>query len=347
MSEKSLNPNELKMKKPQTNAGIRKGIKVEDEAGEKLTVVNLARTAKVVKGGKRFSFRALVVVGDQNGRVGASIGKANQVQLAIQKASYHARKNMIEIPLREGTIPHEIIGISDAGKVWMKPAAPGTGVIAGAGVRAVLEAVGVKNILTKSIGSSNACNLVYATMSGLKNLKSREEIDIMRGKTIAKGFYMICLNNLSPKKGSRKRKMRLGYGPASGKGRSCTKGQKGQTSRSGNTRKESSEGGQMPLIRRIPKSGFSNVRFTNKYECVNLKNLVKYSSSEITPKFLKEKGLVKSAEKIKILGDGVLKSALTISAHSFTSSAKKKIESAGGKAVVVEIARKTKNKESK
>lgn len=182
MSDKSLTTNELKMKKSRTGAGIKKETELEESSGEKLTVVNIARTAKVVKGGKRFSFRALVVVGDQNGKVGAAIGKANQVQLAIQKASYHARKNMIEVPLYEDTIPHETIGCSDAGKVWMKPAAPGTGVIAGAGVRAVLEAVGVKNILTKNLGSSNSCNLVYATLQGLGNLKSRQDIDFMRGK---------------------------------------------------------------------------------------------------------------------------------------------------------------------
>lgn len=182
MSEKSLSTNELRMKKSQTKGDEASDINIEEKPDEKITVVNIARTAKVVKGGKRFSFRALVVVGDQRGKVGASIGKANQVQLAIQKASYHARKNMVEVPLCEHTIPHEVMGVSDAGKVWMKPAAPGTGVIAGAGVRAVLEACGVKNILTKNLGSSNSCNLVYATLNGLKKLKSRQEIDAMRGK---------------------------------------------------------------------------------------------------------------------------------------------------------------------
>ncbi|MDD2772628.1 MAG: 30S ribosomal protein S5 [Elusimicrobiales bacterium] len=151
--------------------------------GEKLTVVNITRTAKVVKGGKRFSFRALVVVGDCNGKVGVSIGKANQVQLAIQKAASHARKHMIKFPLVNDTIPHEITGRFGTGQVWMKPAAPGTGVIAGSGVRAVLEASGIKNVLTKNIGSSNPFNMVYATCEALEGLRSKEDIARMRGKT--------------------------------------------------------------------------------------------------------------------------------------------------------------------
>ena len=182
MSEKTLTTNELKMNKPRKDAAPSGRMGFDERSDEVLSVVHIARTAKVVKGGKRFSFRALVVVGDKNGKVGASIGKANQVQLAIQKASFHARREMISVPLSEATIPHETIGISDSAKVWMKPAAPGTGVIAGAGVRAVLEAVGVKNILTKSLGSANPCNLVYATMKGLAGLKSKAHINNVRGK---------------------------------------------------------------------------------------------------------------------------------------------------------------------
>jgi small subunit ribosomal protein S5 len=181
MSEKSLITNELRMKRTQTRQSTNE-LTIEEKPDEKLTVVSIARTAKVVKGGKRFSFRALVVVGDQSGKVGAAIGKANQVQLAIRKASYHARKKMVEVPMYKETIPHEVIGAADAGRVWMKPAAPGTGVIAGAGVRAVLEACGIRNVLTKNLGSSNSCNLVYATLDGLKKLKSRQEVDAMRGK---------------------------------------------------------------------------------------------------------------------------------------------------------------------
>lgn len=150
-----------------------------------MTVVNVARTSKTVKGGKRFGFRALVVVGNGKGKVGAAIGKANQVQLAINKAESHARKNTITFPLNGDTIPHETIGKFGSASLWMKPAAPGSGVIAGAGARAVFEAAGIKNILAKSLGSCNACNLVYATLAALETLKSKEAVDIMKGKAVA------------------------------------------------------------------------------------------------------------------------------------------------------------------
>lgn len=192
MSDKTLNQNDRSSRKNSPRFAPKGGGSSAftpdlNIAAEKTTVVNLARTAKVVKGGKRFSFRALVVVGDSRGSVGVSIGKANQVQLAIQKATSHARKHMVHFPLVEdaNTIPHEIIGAAGAGKVWMKPAGPGTGVIAGAGVRAVLEAAGIHNILTKSLGSSNPCNMVYATIEALKQLRSKEEVAKLRSKTTA------------------------------------------------------------------------------------------------------------------------------------------------------------------
>jgi small subunit ribosomal protein S5 len=146
------------------------------------TVIQVARTAKVVKGGKRFGFRALVAVGDGNGKVGVAIGKANQVQFALSKAEFQARKSSVKFPVVSNTIPHEIIGRHGAASVWMKPAAAGTGVIAGAGVRLILEAAGIKDILAKSLGSTNACNLAYATMEALKQLKSKDSVLARRGK---------------------------------------------------------------------------------------------------------------------------------------------------------------------
>ena len=155
------------------------------ELQEKVVLIN--RVAKVVKGGRRFSLTALVVVGDGEGHVGVGMGKSSEVPIAIQKGVQAAKKNMFEVPLTpEGTLPHEVIGTFGAAKVIMKPATPGTGLIAGSSVRALLELAGVKNVLSKSLGSSNSMNIVKAAAEGLKALSSPYDVARRRDTTVAK-----------------------------------------------------------------------------------------------------------------------------------------------------------------
>ena len=156
----------------------------KQESDLQANVVFINRVAKVVKGGRRFSFAAVVVVGDGKGKVGAGLGKAAEVPEAIRKGVEDAKKNMITVALKNGTIPHPMLGIYGAGKVIMKPAAEGTGIKAGGPVRAVLALAGIRNILTKSLGSSNPINMVRATMDGLSKLENAETVAALRGKSL-------------------------------------------------------------------------------------------------------------------------------------------------------------------
>ena len=313
--------------------------KKTDDILEKLVHIN--RITKVVKGGRRFGFSALVVVGNQNGKIGIAHAKAKQVPDAIKKANELARRNLVQIPLREGrTIHHDIYGKDGAGKIKMRAAPKGTGIIAGGPVRAVCEVLGIRDVVAKSLGTANPHNVIRACLKALKKQTSPKQISIIRNKKIAeiieKRGWM--LNNL---KKIKQKKIRVGRGIGSGKGKTSGRGVKGQKSRSGVAIK-SFEGGQMPLYRRLPKRGF-NIIGRKEIGALNLAEIQSFIQSKkikttdkIDLALLKKLNIVKkNYKKLKVLGKGEITEKLNLEVNYLSKSAKDKLEKSGSNIKIV------------
>ena len=242
------------------------------------------------KGRPPLQLQCLDRSGRRKGQVGCGFGKANEVSEAIRKASESAKKSLVKIAVRENTIPHEVTGEHGGGRVLLRPASPGTGVIAGGGVRAVVEAAGIRDVLAKSLGSSNHANVVKATLAALAQLRLRESIYAIRGLRGSRGpsrgvidsaiFLMNTLSTMKPAQGSRHRRKRVGCGESSGHGKTSGKGHKGQKARSGGSIRLGFEGGQMPLIRRCQNGGST---MPNSRSNGRIVNLTLWTASRLAP----------------------------------------------------------------
>ena len=324
----------------QGGKGFRRPRQQEEKEFEE-RVVKINRVTKVVKGGRRYRFAALVVIGDKKGRVGFGTGKANEVPDAIKKATEDARHNLVRIPLVGTTLPHEIVGNYGAGSVLLRPATEGTGVIAGGPVRAVMELAGVNDVLTKCLGSRTPINMIRATFAGLKQMKTLEEVTKTRGMKASEvrrqeGSTM-KLNEMKYTPGSRHDTKRLGRGRGSGLGKTSGKGHKGQNARSGGGVRLGFEGGQTTLARRLPKRGFTN-HSAIRYQEVSLKMLEQFDDGATVDlqALIDAKAISKQTKNIKVLGGGELTKKLTVKANKFTAGAKEAIEKVGGKAEVIQ-----------